>query len=72
MKQPRGRSKARSGTESPGFRQLLERGGFEYTGVKLADMANAKKAMRRPMDHLPMFSPKALYLGMQLAWINRK
>jgi hypothetical protein len=70
MKQLKGRQKSRG--ESPGFRQLLERAGIEYTGLKLVDMKNAKKIMRQPMDYLPIFSPKSIYLGMQQTWLNRE
>ena len=55
-----------------GLSDILKRGGIEYTGIRAADMKNAKTIMQRPMDHLPMFSPKALYLGMQQTWINRE
>ena len=54
-----------------GLQQLLERGGVQYTGKYHIDMDNAKQMMKREQDPLPMFSPKALYLGMQQTWINR-
>jgi len=70
MRKLKGKQKSRG--ESPGFRQLLERAGIEYTGLKLVDMKNAKKIMRQPMDHLPMFSPKMIYMVVKQTWLNRK
>jgi hypothetical protein len=55
-----------------GLQQLLERGGIRFTGMYYEDMNNAKKMMTHEPDPLPMFSPKALYLGMQQTWLNRK